>query len=37
MALYVGIGDVLVTNERLLRAVFAAIDPDVRVVFASEL
>jgi hypothetical protein len=37
MALYVGTGDVLVTNDGLLRAVFAAIDSDVRVVLASDL
>lgn len=37
MALYVGRGDVLVTNDGLLRAVFGAIDPDVRVVVASDL
>ena len=37
MALYVGTGDALVTNDRLLRAVFAAIDPNVPVVLASDL
>ena len=37
MALYVGNGDVLVTNDGLLRAVLAAIDPEVHVVLASEL
>ena len=37
MAVYVGKGDVLVTNDGLLRAVFAAIDPDVRVLLASDL
>jgi hypothetical protein len=37
MALYVGAGDALVTNDGLLRAVFAAIDPGVRVVSASDL
>jgi hypothetical protein len=37
MALYVGAGDVLVTNDGLLRAVFAAIDPAVQVVVASDL
>jgi len=37
MALYVGTSDALVTNDGLLRAVFAAIDPDVRVVLASDL
>ncbi len=37
MALYVGTGDVLVTNDGLLRSVFAAIDPEVRVGLASDL
>jgi hypothetical protein len=37
MALYVAADDVLVTNDNLLRAVFAAIDPDVQVLLASDL
>ena len=37
MALYVGAGDALVTNDGLLRAVFAAINPEVPIALASEL
>jgi hypothetical protein len=37
MALYVGTGDALVTNDGLLRAVFAAIDSEVPVVSAADL
>lgn len=37
MALYVGVDDVIVTNDGLLRATFAAIDPGVKVTAASEL
>jgi hypothetical protein len=37
MALYVGPRDVLVTNDRLLRTIFAPIDRGIRVVLAAEL